>query len=358
MKRLIVGLLALTCAGCVPVAKVDVPSDAAKATSLQVSDARPTDEKDKKFFSLLITSKQYGIIRNGDTNISPSPVDVLKDDAFQKWGADHKITVYHFVIYINAKSHLRTMTAFGVIGGVAGALVGNALAPKGSSPQTHVIDANTFNTLSGAQEYQRAFYTHDEDPNDTPAFIVFLDTDIDGKRIFTRTVSPFQHMGDSSALAAAVGLAVKDHLSDYGSGAATTAASPTTTTALVTAASETPPPASAAASTTTAAATAAAQPASAVTTSSAPPQPETTIAAAPKAEAPVSPQTPQTEQAGPTDAAMMSKAQDVANQLGCGAVQSSGDSGYIAPCGDHGVYIGCDGDACRPMHTVSMKAND
>lgn len=53
----------------------------------------------------------------------------------------------------------------------------------------------------------------------------------------------------------------------------------------------------------------------------------------------------------------LSRAQGVANQLGCGAVKASGDSGYVASCGSYGVYIDCDADRCRPSHTVKMEGN-
>ncbi|RDS79996.1 hypothetical protein [Dyella psychrodurans] len=328
MKRSIVGLLALACAGCAPIAKVNLPPDAAKsAASLPVSDVRPADEKEKKLFSLLITSKEYGIIRNGDEHISPSPVDVLQYEAFHKFGADHKVTVYHFVIYMNAKAHFRSQAVFAGIGGILGGLAANAVANHSSSPQTQVINQNTFDSVSGADEYERAYFTHDENPNNAPIFIVYLDTDIDGERIFTRTVAPMQKQGDEGALAAAVELAVKDHLSDYGNGTiATTAASQAPAVAASSVSSQTTPA----------------------------PMPT----ASPAAVVPSSPMASATPQAGSVDTAMTSKAQDVANQMGCGIVQSDGNSGFTAPCGDHGIYIGCDGDACRPMHTVNMKANE
>jgi hypothetical protein len=53
-----------------------------------------------------------------------------------------------------------------------------------------------------------------------------------------------------------------------------------------------------------------------------------------------------------------SLAQSVARQLGCGAIRDNGDSTYIASCGSYSVVISCDGDQCRPMHTINAKSND
>jgi hypothetical protein len=323
MKRLIVGLLALACAGCVPPAKVDMP-DAAKSASLPVSDMRPASEKDKKIFSLLLTSKEYGVIRTGDSGLSPSPVTVLQYDAFQKLGgADHEVAVYHFVIYINAKAHLRSQAIFAGIGGIVGGMISHSVYNHTTSPETQLINRSTFDNVSGENEYERAYYTRDEDPGNSPVYIIFLDTDIDGKRLFTRTVAPMQQQGKENALAAAVELAIKNHLNDY-AGSGMPASDPVTSSVTQNLSTQH------AAATQTALTQAVSAPPIALTS----------------------------QQTGAADAATTASAQDVANGLGCGIVQSNGKSGYVAPCGDHGVYIDCDAGACRPMHTVSMKGNE
>jgi hypothetical protein len=52
------------------------------------------------------------------------------------------------------------------------------------------------------------------------------------------------------------------------------------------------------------------------------------------------------------------KAQAVADQLGCGMAQPNGNSTYVASCGSYSVLISCDGDQCRPMHTINAKSDD
>jgi hypothetical protein len=51
-------------------------------------------------------------------------------------------------------------------------------------------------------------------------------------------------------------------------------------------------------------------------------------------------------------------AQSVARQMGCGMVQPNGNATYVASCGSYSVLIGCDGDQCRPLHTINLKSDD
>lgn len=53
----------------------------------------------------------------------------------------------------------------------------------------------------------------------------------------------------------------------------------------------------------------------------------------------------------PTHSDMASRAQRVADQMKCDAVQPSG-TGFVASCGSYAVFIDCDSGSCRPTHTV------
>jgi hypothetical protein len=53
-----------------------------------------------------------------------------------------------------------------------------------------------------------------------------------------------------------------------------------------------------------------------------------------------------------------SMAQEVATEMGCGTVQGSGGSTFVAPCSGYSVLIDCDGGQCRPMHTVNVKKDE
>ena len=309
MKRYLLVLWMLACAGCAPaVTKVNV-TDIAKSDSLPLHDVRPASEKDSKIFSLLITSKEYGVIRTGDAKLSPGPVRLLQNEAFEKFASADRppqVTVYHFVIYQNMRSQLRAGAIGAGVGGILGALVGNAVATHDSSSQTSIIDEMSFNSVS--DEYLRGQYSATENPDKASVYVIYLDTEIDGKKVFTRTVASMKPHSDQNSLVDAVQLAIKNHLSRYDAGI--TAAAP---------AASTPP---------TVPSTASALPIAATSGSS---------------------------QVASANAATTSIAQNVANQLGCGAVRASGDSAFVASCGSYDVAIDCDGGKCHPAHTI--KAN-
>lgn len=308
MKRYFVALLMLACAGCAPVVtKVNV-ADIAKSDALQVSDQRPASEKENKIFSLLITSKEYGVIRTGDVHLSPGPVRLLQHEAYQKLAADgssHAVTVYHFVIYQNMRSQLRAGAVGAGIGGALGAVVGNAIATHDATSQTHIIDEMSFNSVT--EEYLRGQYSASENPDNASVYVIYMDTDIDGKKIFTRTVASMKPHGDGNPLADAVELAIKNHLSRYGANGA---------------------PVAAAAPASAANAVAPTMPVSAAV----PPVGGVQVASA--------------------NTGTLTQAQNVASQIGCNAVRPSGDTTYTASCGSYEVVIDCDGSKCHPTHTV------
>ncbi|RUL72202.1 hypothetical protein [Dyella choica] len=321
MKRYFAVLLMLACTGCAPV-KVNVP-DIAKSDSLQVADMRPSSEKEKKLFSLLITSSEYGIIRMGDGKLSPPPVRLLQYQAFQKFSTANplpKVTVNHFVIYVNAKSQLRSGAVGAGVGGMVGAMIGNSIANHDTSSMTRVIDENAFDV---SEEYRRGFYTSSENPDRASVFVIYLDTDIDGKNVFTRTVASMQKHGDEDPLSNAVQLAIRNHLDHYGNSVAAMA-----------------PNASAAVTD---------SPGSAVASPASTPAPSVAATS-------VIASTGSQESAA--TAAIEPVAQSVASQVGCGAVQANGATTFVAPCGTYSIVIDCDGGQCRPMHTIAAKHDE
>lgn len=218
MKKLLAALLTLACTACAPaITKVNIP-DIGKSDAVVVSDLRPAIEKEHKIFSLMITSKQYGIWRVGDVQLSPSPVRLLQHQIFETFGAGHAppaATVYHLVVYSNMQSQLRHGAAGAAVGGMVGGLIGNALANHGETAQTSIVDAAAFDRLA-ADEYKRGLYTQEEDPTKASVYIVYIDTLINGKRVFTRTIAPARQQGDQNSLADAVELAIRNQLAKYG----------------------------------------------------------------------------------------------------------------------------------------------
>jgi hypothetical protein len=209
------------------------------------------------------------------------------------------------VIYENMRSQLRAGAIGAGVGGLIGGEIGNAMASHDASSQTQIVDEMSFNAVT--EEYLRGQYSASENPDKASVFIIYVDTDIDGKKVFTRTVASMKTHGDQSALADAVQLAIKNHLSHYDA-AATAATGPVASTA-------------------------------------------TSLASARSV-------TPGMVPAAPVNNGATTMAQGVANQLGCGAVRASGESTFVASCGSYDIAIDCDGDKCHPTHTVSAKGNE
>jgi len=309
MKRYLFLLSALLCAGCSPVVtKVNV-TDMVKSESVQMQDVRPASEKVDKIFSLLITSKEYGVMRWGDARLSPTSMRLLQHEAFQELAAADrplKITVSHFVIYGNMRAQFRSGAAGGAVAGLAGALIANEIASHDASFQTQIVDETAFNSVT--DEYLRGTYSSTENPDKASVYIIYIDTDIDGKKIFTRTIASMKPHDDKNPFADAVQLAIKNHLSQYKTGMATALTVPNATIA--------------------------------------PAMTSPTVHAAPEALETVS--------AGSIAASM---AQRVADQLGCGAIRPDGSSSFVASCGTYDVAINCDNGKCYPTHSISTKGN-
>lgn len=220
MKKLLIALLAITCAACAPVVtKVNIP-DIGKSGAVQVTDMRPANEKEHEIFSLLITSKEYGIWRVGDAQLSPSPVKLLQYEFAKQPNAANaspKVVVRHFVVYANMQSQLRHGAVGAGIGGVIGGLIGNAVANHGESALTSNADEQAFDAMA-TEEYKRGLYTTAEDPDKASVFIIYIDTEINGIRVFTRTIAPaIAKKGAQPPLADAVELAIRNQLAKYGS---------------------------------------------------------------------------------------------------------------------------------------------
>ncbi len=57
----------------------------------------------------------------------------------------------------------------------------------------------------------------------------------------------------------------------------------------------------------------------------------------------------------PTGFALQAKQK--ATQLGCGAIQATGETTFTADCGSYEVAIDCSGGTCRPVHTIKTGAD-
>ena len=131
--------------------------------------------------------------------------------------ASSKVELRHFVVYENMKSQLRHGAVGAGLGGMAGALIGDASVSRDERSQTRLVDEKAFDSTS-AVEYQRGLYTQVEDPDKASVYIVYLDTSINGKQVFTRTIAAANaRKGAQDPLVTAMQLAIRNQLADYGS---------------------------------------------------------------------------------------------------------------------------------------------
>jgi hypothetical protein len=210
--------LAISISGCAtkPL-KYDVPN-LQSSESLVVSDLRPAKEKEQDIFSLMISSEAYAIYRNGENIIDPTPLRLFQHRAHEKFAGSKvptDIRIHHLVSYMNAQSQLRTTALAGGLFGPAGAAIASSTLNNKVDPSVTLVDPGAFSSLDGDKEYQRAFYTAAENPNKATVFIIYIDAEINGKRVFIRKTSSSEQNGSSSPYVDAVDKTIKAYLSYY-----------------------------------------------------------------------------------------------------------------------------------------------
>jgi Cu2+-containing amine oxidase len=77
-----------------------------------------------------------------------------------------------------------------------------------------VIDGKEFEA-SSKEEYKRTLYTEKENPNKASVFIVYLDAEVDGKRVFVKTMTPTKLPEGKNPHIAAVETAIAYFLQQY-----------------------------------------------------------------------------------------------------------------------------------------------
>lgn len=194
MKYLALPAVLLLAVGCVPVATVPLSNPSASEAFVQVQDLRPAEEALTESFSLYVGNPAYGISRYGDDRMVPSELHLLKHRCYeklQKAGRPGPVSlkVHHFVVYNNSASLGRSVAA-GATAGVTG-----VYAPSSFVTQREFTDA--FQVPQG-QEYLRAYYKAQENPHNLLSFVVYLDAELDGKRVFIRHFHPYRQGNESN----------------------------------------------------------------------------------------------------------------------------------------------------------------
>lgn len=216
MKNPILLLAAVALCGCATVTNVPV-TGLDRSDKVAVSDLRPKIESEGETFSLLITSDAYALYRVADAAIAPPSVRLLKHRAYERFGtagAMAEMKVRHLVTYRNMQAELRRSAIGAGIGGIIGAVVAGAGVAGPGGSLSYVIDAAKFDAV-GPEEFKRALYTEAENPGKGSLHIVFIETEMNGKRVFTRTVAPTKVKEGEQPLAVALEAAIAFHLTQY-----------------------------------------------------------------------------------------------------------------------------------------------
>lgn len=221
MKYVLLVIVSIFVVGCAtPITKVNV-NGLEQSDVLLVEDLRPEVEKESEILSLLITNDAYGIYRRGDDLLDPSPIRLLQHRLYErtfKEGEKPKLKVHHFIVYMNLQSELRRSATGVALGGIVGAGIASSTQEYGVSGFAELISEEEFQAIP--KEYQRATYSEEVNPNKASVYIVYLQADIDGKKQFVKTITPYKLPKESTknAHAMAVETAIAyflDTLAEY-----------------------------------------------------------------------------------------------------------------------------------------------
>jgi hypothetical protein len=184
---------------------------------MQIKDLRPDTEKQGEIFSLLITSEAYAITRVAENAFSPPAVRLLQHRAFEKFGAATpmpELKIHHLVVYTNPQAQFRRMAIGAGIGGAIGAVVGAQMTTDSSGVVNTTSDSKAFESVS-ATEYKRAWYTEQENPGRGNVIVIYIETEIQGKRVFTKSIAAMTGKAGENPVIVALESGIKYHFSQY-----------------------------------------------------------------------------------------------------------------------------------------------
>jgi hypothetical protein len=208
-------LVSLLLTACATQAPPIVIPDIDRSAAVQVRDLRPAKEKEAETFSFNVANSAYGLARVGDEKVSPPSLRVLQHRAFEKLGAGvTSIDVHHLVVYRNMQSWGRRVAMASAAGAVGGAVVGGT-ATVNTSGGSSVLDPSVFSSV-GNDEWKLALFKPSEDPGPAISYIVYLDAEIQGKRVVTKTIRVSTDNNIHVAIPLAVESAIAFNLSQHG----------------------------------------------------------------------------------------------------------------------------------------------
>ncbi len=209
-------LAAILITGCAHQAPPFLVPGLERSEIVSVEDLRPESEAQKEVFSYFITSSAYGIYRIPETASSPSAIRLLTHRAYEKFpelAQNASLKVHHLVTYLNLQSRLRWGAVGAAFAGPIGALATQSSPPAGEVYTTQV-DSGIFQQTAD-DEYLRALYTESENPSRAPVNVIYIETEIMGRRIATRSLAPPLKDKPNPSLAEVVDICIANHLALY-----------------------------------------------------------------------------------------------------------------------------------------------
>ena len=209
-------MAALLAACAAPAPQIAIPSIERSAT-VAVRDLRPPREKQMERFSLIVTNDAYGITRIGDDPIKPPPVRLFQHRAFEKLNfstAPLSIGIHHLVVYRNLQSWGRRGALGAAFGGAIGAAVASGSGSQRSAGGSTLVAPTVF-SAAGPDEWKLALFSLAEDPGPVISYVVYIDAEIQGKRVASKTIYPSLKDNINLAIPEAVEAAIAFHLAQY-----------------------------------------------------------------------------------------------------------------------------------------------
>lgn len=224
---LVVGALAI--AGCANQPSLPPPEypGIEQSDNITIQDLRPRSESEKKIFSLLVTSDAYAIYRLADEATKPTGMRLLAHRAYEslpELSSQPSINVQHFVTYANLQSQLRTSAVVAGLTGPIGVVLLNQKELPASEVLTTQVDSTLFEQTAGDKEYTRAYFTAEENPKKSPVNLIYIDTEMLGKRVASRCLVPPVAGKPNLFLVEAFDMCIANHLALYRTKSSDTAA--------------------------------------------------------------------------------------------------------------------------------------
>jgi len=165
-----------------------------------VEDLRPEAEAKEETFGDPMLNAIYRI---DQSYINPSAARLLAHRVFEKFPElvdVPLIKLHHLVVYANLRYHLlkQVIRRTSVLGLLDGSFFMNEQYQLNQAVFSQITDATFFDDTA-KKEYLRSFYTEEENPDNTPVYLIYIDTEMLGKRIASRCLMPVLSNKDGSA---------------------------------------------------------------------------------------------------------------------------------------------------------------